>query len=246
MELRQKKDEKRNQPDPAPDRGDFWIWHCVDATSRLRIANHISKRREIADAKPFLARVAKRLASPEVLFITDKLKSYQEAMLDVFGIMQSPVRNPIGRPRKAQKIFPEGLLHGQLVKEREHGHLVCTERRALVGTMDQIKAVLETDSCKVISTSRVERDNLTVRQHNGRVVRKTLSYSKDTQMHQHAINFEDAVHNFVRPHLSLRSELPQPRGLRKWQQRTPAVVANLTDRPWSIKELVTYRLPSRL
>ena len=98
----------------------------------------------------------------------------------------------------------------------------------------------------MINTSLIERDNLSVRQHNGRTVRKTLSYSKDWQMHQYSIDFEDAVHNFVRVHSSLRVELPEPQGRRKWRQRTPAMVAGLTDHVWSIRELVTYRLPARL
>ena len=59
-------------------------------------------------------------------------------------------------------------------------------------------------------------------------------------------DFEDAVHNFVRVHSSLRVELPEPQGRRKWRQRTPAMVAGLTDHVWSIRELVTYRLPARL
>ena len=65
-------------------------------------------------------------------------------------------------------------------------------------------------------------------------------------MHQYSIEYEDAVHNFVRPHSSLRVELPEPQGRRKWLQRTPAMAAGLTDHIWSIRELVTHRLPARV
>jgi len=180
----EKKDKHRNQPDPAPDKGDAWAWRCIDVASRLRIANHLSKTREVADALPFISKVADRVDGFEVLLTTDKLKAYQAAMLEVFGVPEPEQSRRTGRPRRRRKVFPPGLLYGQIDKEREYGRLVCVDRRAVVGTMTEIQAALDRDgSCKVINTSLVERDNLSVRQHNGRTVRKTLSYSKDWQMH---------------------------------------------------------------
>ncbi len=207
----------------------------------------MSKTREVVDALPFLWKVAARLDGFEVLFTTDKLKAYYAAILEVFGVPEPERDRRIGRPpKRRRRLFPPGLLYGQIDKEREHGRLVCVDRRAVIGTMAEIQAVLDRDgSCQVINTSLVERDNLSVRQHNGRTVRKTLSYSKDWQMHQYSVDFEDAVHNFVRRHSSLRIRLPKPQGRCKYLQRTPAMAANLTDHIWSIRELVTYRLPAR-
>jgi hypothetical protein len=215
--------------------------------SRLRIANHLSKEREITDATPFLCEVARRIDDFAVLLTTDKMRSYTASILEAFGTLEPEPSKHVGRPAKRRKVFPPGLLYGQIDKEREHGHLRCVDRKAVVGTMADIQAVLDRDgSCKVINTSFIERDNLSVRQHNGRTVRKTLSYSKDWLMHQHSIDFEDAVHNFIRPHSSLRVELPEPQGRRKWSQRTPAMAAGLTDHPWSIRELVTYKVTAHL
>jgi len=242
-----KKDEHRGKPDPAPDKGDVWVWRCIDASSRLRIANHLSKQREITDAVPFLCKVANRLDGFEVLLTTDKLRSYRAAILEAFGVDPPEPNARIGRPAKRRKVFPPGLLYGQIDKEREHGRLRCVDRKAVVGTMAQIQAVLDRGgSCRVINTSLIERDNLSVRQHNGRTVRKTLSYSKDWQMHQYSIDFEDAVHNFVRAHSSLRLELPEPQGRCKWKQRTPAMAAGLSDHIWSLRELLTYKVSARL
>ncbi len=200
------------------------------------MANHLSKTRDIKDAKAFLEKVASRLATSKILVTSDKLRSYPEALLQVFGIVDIDHR----------KVFPEGFLYAQIDKERVHGHLVAVDRKPVVGTMEQIQAVLdEDDLSSVINTSFVERDNLSVRQHNGRVVRKTLSYSKNWQMHQNAIDFEDALHNFVRAHSSLRILQPRPKRRRKWQDRTPAMTAGLTDHIWTVRELVTYRPPTR-
>ena len=234
-------------PDPAPEKGDCWVWRAIDVKSRLRIANHLSKTREIADAIPFLAKIKERLGSDWVLFTSDKLKAYLGAMAEVFGIDAPPQPGKIGRPRKRQRVFPKGLLYGRVDKERVRGHLKCVDREAVIGTLAEIQAVLDHDGLsKVINTSYIERDNLSMRQHNGRTVRRTLSYSKDWQMHQASIDFDDALHNFVREHSSLKERLPEPDGRRKWYKRTPAMVAGLTDHLWSIYELVTYRVPPRL
>lgn len=243
----EKKDVSRNQPDPSPVKGDVWIWRAIDVMSRLRLENHLSKTRDIKDAIPFLSKIKSRLGSYWVLFTSDKLRAYLKAFFEVFGIDVATQPRHIGRPRKRYRVFPEGLLYGQIDKERVSGHLKCVDRKAVIGTMSEIQAILDRDNLsEVINTSYIERDNLSVRQHNGRVVRKTLSHSKDWQMHQASIDFEDAVHNFVRAHSSLRTELSEPQGRCRWQKRTPAMVAGLTDHIWSIRELVTYRLPPRL
>ena len=134
----EKKDEHRNQPDPAPDKGDVWVWRCIDAVTRLRIASHLSKTRDIADAVPFLSKVADRLDDFEVLLTTDRLKAYHGAILEVFGVPEPAQKRRTGRPRKRRKVFGQGLLYGQLDKERLHGRLVCVDRRAVVGTMADI------------------------------------------------------------------------------------------------------------
>lgn len=198
----------------------------------------MSKTRNITDARAFLEKVASRLASSKILVTSDKLRSYPEALLEVFGIADENWPD--------WKSYPEGFLYAQIDKERKSGHLVAVDRKPVVGTMDQIQAVLDEEGLSsMINTSFVERDNLSVRQHNGRVVRKTLSYSKSWRMHQNAIDFEDALHNFVRVHSSLRLMLTTPQGRRRWQERTPAMAAGVTDHVWSIQELVSYRPPPR-
>jgi hypothetical protein len=246
--LSEKKDAHIGQPCPDPTRGDVWVWHCIDPISRLRITNHLSKTREIFDASVFLEKVQSRIDSQELLFTSDKLKAYASALLNVFGKVDPEPEGHTGRPRKHQrKVMPDGILYGQVDKEREKGHLVCVERKSVFGSVEQIQDMLNRNGqSNVINTSFVERDNLSVRQHNGRVVRKTLSYSKDWRMHQYSMDFEDAVHNFVRTHSSLRIKLPCPQGRREYLQRTPAMAAGLTDHIWTIRELVTYRLTPRL
>ena len=85
-------------------------------------------------------------------------------------------------------------------------------------------------------TSYVERTNLTSRRINGWLVRKTLSFPKELQMLQASCTWEDWVYNLTRPVKTLRLEVND--GQRRWQSRSPATAAGLTDRIWTVKELL--------
>jgi hypothetical protein len=99
------------------------------------------------------------------------------------------------------------LCYAQVDKYREHGRLIEVRRRIIFGAPEVITEIL---GGQQINTSYVERDNLTSRQNNGRLVRKTLSYSKKDSYLQRHLDLGDAVFNFVRPHRSLRVALPGP------------------------------------
>jgi len=75
------------------------------------------------------------------------------------------------------------------------------------------------------------------------LVRKTLSHSKQRYVLRRHLALEEAVFNFVRPHQALRIAVPQLTPWRKWQHRTPAMAAELTDHIWSLEELLSYRVP---
>jgi hypothetical protein len=128
-----------------------------------------------------------------------------------------------------------GLRYAQVQKRREGGRVVEVRRQILFGTEGELIRVMKADGCgSRLNTAYVERDNLTSRQSNGRLVRKTLSHSKRKEYLQFHIDFEDAVYNFVRPHSSLRRRLrrPGPNG-RIWVARSPAMAAGLTDHIWN-------------
>ena len=77
---------------------------------------------------------------------------------------------------------------------------------------------------------------LTSRQMNGRLVRKSLSFSKEREMLEASCAWEDWVYNLTRPLKALRVEVNG--GRRRWQLRSPAMVAGLTDHIWTVKELL--------
>jgi len=80
---------------------------------------------------------------------------------------------------------------------------------------------------------------------NGRLVRKTLSFSKELRFLNAANALEDAFYNFTRPVKTLRVEVSNPSKQARWQQRTPAMAAGLTDHVWTVRELLTTTLIPR-
>jgi hypothetical protein len=115
-------------------------------------------------------------------------------------------------------------------------------RHSVFGTADDMAGILHADGCGAeVHTAYVERNNLTMRQSVGRLVRKALSFSKNGHfLHRH-IALDDAIYNFVTPHGAPRRRVRggTPQG-RKWQPRTPAMAAGLTNHVWSLEELLMF------
>ena len=246
MDVCQKKQEHLQPNDPI-DQGDMWIWRAVALPSRLRVVNHLSHERSEAEAIAFLADFKARTDGCAPLFTSDKLPAYLSALIANYSTPEPPPakRGP-GRPRKEPKrVIDPALRYRQVDKRRAGGRVVEVRRRILLGTEADIVQILQADGCgSQINTSYVERDNLTSRQSNGRLVRKTLSHSKQKDFLQRQLDLEDAFFNFVRPHSALKIKLARPgRHGRKWKQRTPAMAAGLTDHIWTLEELLSCRLP---
>ena len=180
------------------------------------------------------------------MFTSDKLPAYVSALIANYSTLEPPpLKRGPGRPRKEPKrVLDPDLCYAQVDKHREGGRLVEVRRRIVFGSADEIARILQADGCgSQINTAYVERDNLTSRQSNGRLVRKTLSHSKKAYFLERQIALEDAIYNFVRPHSALRVKLSHPAAHgRKWDPRTPAMAAGITDHIWSLQELLSYRV----
>jgi hypothetical protein len=122
----------------------------------------------------------------------------------------------------------------QMVKQRENGRVVGVKAKTIYGEEREVL-----DKLLGASTSYVERTNLTSRHMNGRLVRKTLGYSKEIKMLRASSIWEDTIYNLGRALKTLRVESPEPDGNRRWIGRSPAMAAGLTDHIWEIEELLT-------
>ena len=88
------------------------------------------------------------------------------------------------------------------------------------------------------STAYIERSNLTCRPFNGRQVCKTLAFAKEVAAYKAAAAWEDRSYDLARSHKSQRLPIADA-SPRKWLQRTPAMIARLTDHTRTVQELLT-------
>ena len=102
-----------------------------------------------------------------------------------------------------------------------------------------------------ISTSFVERQNNSLCQHNRRFTRKTLGFFKEDYWLERQLHLSIGYYHFCLPHDGLKEKINPPVPTRgngspkKWKRRTFAMSAGVADHVWSLKELLTYRLPAK-
>jgi IS1 family transposase len=231
--------------------GDAWVWIAFAPVWRLVLAFVVGKRNQ-ESANILLDRVAYVTDEHLPLFTSDQLPEYRTALLHTYGVWYQPQRNgDRGRYPKPRRVPHPGLLYAQVVKVRHNGRVVEMRTKVVFGNSDAVdKRLAQSPVSNTINTSFVERDNLTQRQCNRRLTRRTNGFSKELTWFEKQLWLSLAYYHLVLPHHSLRQELktPEPtRGtgsLRRWQPRTPAMAAGITDHIWTTTELLSYRVPA--
>jgi len=188
--------------DAALGHGDVWTWTAICADTKL-VPTWLVGDRTAFYAKKFIADLAGRLAvRPQVT--TDGLKLYLKPMEDTFGA---------------------GVDYAMLVKMYGPSEGNQQERRYSSGSCTgAIKGTVSGDpDDRHVSTSFVERQNLTMRMSMRRFARLTNGFSKKIENHEHAIAIHYMYYNFGRIHKSLRV--------------TPAMEAGVAKHVWTLEEI---------
>lgn len=230
--------------------GDAWVWVAFAPTGRLVVAFVVGKRTE-ENAHLLLQRVVAVTDAHIPFFTSDQLPAYEEALLAAYGQWTQPARHgKRGRQPAPRRIPLPNLLYAQVVKRREKGRVVEVMHKVVFGEAQQIEALLAASaSSTTINTSFVERENLSWREHNRRLTRKTIAFSKALPWLEKQLWLSLAYYHFCLPHQSLRQRLPAPQPTRgsgsprQWRPVTPAMAAGMTDRVWTTAELLGYRAP---
>ncbi len=221
--------------DPEEER---WIWVGFAKESRLLLRIVVGPRtQESADEliKGIDSCLDKNNELP--LFVSDGNNQYRVALFNLYNETVTPLKTGMrGRPKKPYKIPRTDLRYAQVIKERKGGKLIKVHKQIIFGNEENI-------SSSDITTSHIERQNLTFRQENERLARKTIGFSKKDYWLNKQMIYYLAFYDFIRPHSGLKLKIhPDDEDItnRKYIQRTPMIAAGKTDHIWSMEELLTF------
>ena len=192
-----------NMKTPVEGAGDTWTWTGIEAQSKL-IVSWLVGGRDGDYAIAFMDDLRSRIEN-RVQLTTDGHKAYLQAVEGAFGgdVDYAVLHKVYGNSPDSAK------------GKYSPAECIGTQKYRIEGEPDM----------KHVSTSYVERSNLTMRMHNRRFTRLTNAFSKKFESHVHMVAIWAVWYNWVRIHKTLRV--------------TPAMEAGLTNRLWSFEEIVT-------
>ncbi len=226
-----------------------WVWGALDPVTKLLLTIDVGDR-TLAMAQRVVHQVVQVLA-PDCapLFLTDGFREYMTALLTHYGHWVQPPRRQDKGPTPKPRWMPlPQLRYAQVVKTMRRRRLVHVRHRVVFGTLEAIQQVLAACGWQ-INTAFVERLNLTIRQHVAAVGRRVSTLCKGEDGMRQQLALYHVYYNFCLPHASLRVPLPQllptngTGSAKQWRPRTPAMAAGLTDRVWTLREVLLFRVP---
>jgi transposase-like protein len=215
-----------------------WLALALAVPSRLWLGGALSPQRDLGLITGLVQQVRACAGRLDLLVCVDGLASYVTACLRLF---RTPIHT--GRRGRPRLVLAAGFLLGQVVKQYAKRRVVGVQQRVVQGTADAIAAVLTaTGTGHGIHTAYIERLNATFRSRLAPLVRRGRAIAHKVATLEAGMYLVGGAYNFCWAHGSLRRRAPAGSG-RKWQERTPAMAAGLTDHPWSMPELLTYQVP---
>lgn len=183
--------------------GDVWTFAAIDAETKL-VPSWLVGMRDVGSATELMMDLQRRLAN-RVQITTDGLKAYVSAVEEAFGADVD-----FAQLHKIYAAAPSG-------PETRYSPAECigAEKRCVQGNPD----------AKHVSTSYVERQNLTMRMSIRRFTRLTNAFSKKVENHAAACAVHFFYYNFCRPHMSLKG-------------KTPCQAAGVTEVRWTVEDVV--------
>jgi IS1 family transposase len=182
--------------------GDIWTWIGIDADSKM-VISYLVGGRDAGWAMEFMEDCASRIRG-RVQVTTDAHKPYLKAVEGAFGLEVDYAT--------LQKIY--GASTDEDHRRYSPGNCIGTDMKTVLGYPDPDH----------VSTSYVERQNLTLRMSSRRFTRLTNAFSKKAENHAHAVALHYMHYNFCRVHQTLRV--------------TPAMEAGLATTPWTVDDLI--------
>lgn len=231
----------------AANQGDCWTFVGVLPDSGFIHSVHTGER-NVAQAELFIQAIKDKSDGCAPLFHSDGW-FYSEALSNVYAHFVPVPYAGRGRPAHPKRVVDPDLKYVQVCKERnEKGKIENITTKIVLGTEEAIKEVFsKAPRCKKINTDYVESRNGKYRKDNARLIRKTLCHSKKAVFHKAHILLVTQIFNYTRcvDNLKIISNPNAKKFEAKYQHRTPAMAENLTDKVWTIKDMLIKRTPIR-
>jgi IS1 family transposase len=195
--------------------GDVWTWTAIDADTKL-VPSWFVGMHDMADARAFIFDLRSRITG-RVQITTDAMHHY---------------------PSVIEKAFGSDVDYAQLIKEygvegSDDGSPTARRYSPNKVTSQQVRVISGNPDPDLISTSIVERSNLTMRMSMRRFTRLTNGFSKKVENHAAAVSLHFLYYNFARPHSSLGKNV------------TPAMAAGVANHVWTCDEIAALIEPRR-
>jgi IS1 family transposase len=202
-----------------PGDGDIWTFTALDADTKLMVTWLVGGRNQ-ENFDTFMVDLRSRLTR-RIQLTTDGHGSYLTAVRRAFQV---------GEIDYAQLVKTYGQVETGVDASRRYSPPVCTgaEKVRLIGRPDP----------ELVSTSYVERSNLTLRMQSRRFTRLTNAFSKKAENHAHAVSLFFLHYNYCRPHQTLTKAAGK--------KTTPAMASGLTDKVWTVRDVIALMDPQTL
>ncbi len=221
-------------------KGTFWMALAIWVPTRLWMGGVVSARRDLTLIQAWVDKVRGMALCRPLLLAVDGLASYVSAFRKAF---RSKLPRPAGEMGRCKLVSWQDIAIVQVVKQRVEG-VLHVDRRIIQGAEGMVERLIKTTQGKgVINTAFIERLNATFRQRINSLTRRTRTLAQRAGTLVAGMYIVGCFYNFCDFHHSLRLKLSVGSFGYRWVQRTPAIVARLTDHQWTPIELFNFKVP---
>ena len=223
-----------SEEDLEAEYGRTWIWSAIDPESRLIIYHSVGDR-TLDQCRLFFKGLLSRIDN-KPLFVSDELIHYKSILFENFHFTQEfPKTGKQGRPKNPIDVVDPELNYAVVHKTRKNGKITKVEQKIIFGTEESIDECLGKTISNTINTSYIERSNLTLRQNDAHLQRKTLKTAKEMNYFEAKLNITIFHYNFIKMHWSLSKSKGK-----KLIPTTPAMKANIVKDIWTVEYVFMY------
>ena len=221
-------------------KGTIWMALAIWVPTRLWMGGVVSPKRDLDLIQALADQVRRMALCRPLLLAVDGLASYVSAFRNAFRSKFPRLEGETGR---CKLVAWQDIAIVQVVKQRVE-EVLHVDRRIIQGAEGMLERLIQTTQGKgMINTAFIERLNATFRQRIHSLTRRTRTLAQRAETLAAGMYLVGCFYNFCDFHHSLRLKLSVGSFGYRWVQRTPAIVARLTDHQWTPIELFNFKVP---